>query len=324
MAGRSAARTRRRTRPHHDLWRPAAGHRGPTAIPGGRGRRPDRHQRWAGPDRRRHDRRDGGPLLRPRTRVGRRTRGHHRRHPEEADATPRRRRLRGGDGGESQAGHGSGGRRDPHPGRHRAGRRGAGHADGRRAARAAARTAADVGQRRGDARRAAGDRRPHGLPAGDRPDVRPARVRAGGDAARRRTVRQPASSASRSPPACAAASWRSSRGTSPTPPTSTTSWSTCCANATAGSSSPLDGALRRRPGRSPAGGPHHRDGRIVHRRHGRGPADRPARIVRLRRGRRGLLFERGQDGSPRCRPRAARGHTGRCPSPSPRRWPRVR
>ena len=309
MAGRSAARTRRRTRPHHDLRRPSAGHRGPTAIPGVRGCRPDRHQRRAGSDRRRHDRRDGGPLLWPRTRVGRRTRGHHRRHPEEADATPRRRRLRGGDGGESQAGHGSGGRRNPHPGRHRAGRRGAGHANGRRAARAAARTAADVGQRGGDARRPAGDRRPDGVPAGDRPDVRPARVRAGGDAARRRTVRQrlraPGDHHLPAPRRVgdrhAVRARRRRRLHAAGRPAART---------------PRPGALlrrrclRRRPGRGTAGGSHHRDGRIVHRGHGRGPADGPARVVRLRRRRRGLLFEPGQDGSPRCRPRAARGQRG--------------
>ena len=130
-------------------------------------------------------------LLRPRTRVGRRARGHHRRHPQEADATPRRRRLRGGDGGQSQAGHGSGGRRDPRPGRHRAGRRGA---------RARRRSSCCPGRRANCSRCgpapwrraavAAGDRRPDRVPAGHRPDVRPARVRAGRDAARRRTVRQ--------------------------------------------------------------------------------------------------------------------------------------
>ena len=54
-----------------------------------------------------------------------------------------------------------------------------GHADGRCAARAAARAPADVADGRGNRSRAGSDRRPHALPAGDRADVRAARVGVG-------------------------------------------------------------------------------------------------------------------------------------------------
>ena len=125
------------------------------------------------------------------------------------------------------------------PGRHRTRRRRARHADGRGAAGPAARTAADVGQRRGDARGPAGDRRPDGVPAGHRPDVRAARVRAGRDPARRRAVGHrgferardhhlPAPRRAGDRHALRARRRRRLHD----------GWSICCANATAGSSSP--------------------------------------------------------------------------------------
>ena len=60
VARRPVARTRRRAGAHHDLRRPARRHRRAAAVPGRRGGRPDRHQRWPRADRRRHDGRGGG------------------------------------------------------------------------------------------------------------------------------------------------------------------------------------------------------------------------------------------------------------------------
>ena len=126
---------------------------------------------------------------------------------------------------------------DPRPRRHRARRRRAGHADGRRAARPAARAAADVAHRGADRRGAGGDRGPHRVPPGH---LRMFGLPESGLAETLREAERSstASTAWRSPPACDAASSRSSRATNPTPPRRTGSWSMCCANAMRARSSP--------------------------------------------------------------------------------------
>ena len=91
-------------------------------------------------------------------------------------------------GGHAQAGAGAVGRDRSRAGRDRAGARRAGHADRRRAARPAARAAGDVA-RRGAGAGAAGGHRGRGvLRRPDAADVRHARVRDRGDAARRRAA----------------------------------------------------------------------------------------------------------------------------------------
>ena len=78
-----------------------------------------------GPDRRRHDGRDGGPLHRPRAGARRRARGQDRGDPEAADGALQPLGLRRGAGRQPQAGADPGGRVRDRPGRHGARRGGA-------------------------------------------------------------------------------------------------------------------------------------------------------------------------------------------------------
>ena len=124
------------------------------ALPGRARRRRDRHERRAGADRRRPDRRGRGRVRRARDGPRRGARGAHRRDPAPAAVALARPRPRGDPRLQPQAGGRAGGRHRPRAGRHRAGARGAGRrrADGRRAARPAARAARDVAGRGGDRR----------------------------------------------------------------------------------------------------------------------------------------------------------------------------
>ena len=153
---------------------------------------------------------------------------------------------------------------------------------------------------RGHRRRPAGHRGPHdyrqdtirmfGLPeSGLAETLREARI---ADTA--------ASTAWRSPPACAAGSSRSSRATSPPAPVYAAAGRAAAGSATAVRSSPRMArwSTTRSHNCLPAG---HRDGGILHRRLAGRPADRPARFVGVRRGRGGVVLQRGQGRAARCR-----------------------
>ena len=116
-----ATRVGSRTRPHHHLRRPRIRHRGAAALPGRRGRGPDRDQRRPGADRRRYDRRDRGAVLRTRTGAGHRARGQDRGDLEKVDGAPGGGGLRGGTRRQPQAGHGAGRRAGERPVRRRRG-----------------------------------------------------------------------------------------------------------------------------------------------------------------------------------------------------------
>src|ERR1700734_2335403 len=144
MARRPASRAGRRARSHHHLRRPRRRHRSPAAVHGRRRRGPDRHQRRAGTDRRRHDRGNRRAVLRSRAGAGRRAGKQDRGDLEKSDGTHRNRRFRRGTCRQSQAGDGPCRSRRDGSGGNRARRRSSRQADGRRATGTAARATADV------------------------------------------------------------------------------------------------------------------------------------------------------------------------------------
>ena len=190
----------------------------------------------------------------------------------------------------------------------------------------AARAPADVAHGGGERAGPGGDRRAHGVPAGDGAHVRPAGVGARGHAARRRGGHRRATTSSRSPPACAAARSRWSRASSRARGAGVrrSCVALARASATGARSSPRTARASTTRWLQLLAGRRVGDGGVVHGRPAGGAADRAPGVVRVRGGRRGGVLERGEGGAAGRRPGADRASTARCPSRWPRRWPRAR